>query len=92
MKQPVEYKLIDPFTFGSESFESLTFKPLKAKHLRKASKDFSMGDLINIAGDLAGLSREEIGEMGAEDTIAVIKIVTDFLQSGPSTGQDTTQS
>lgn len=91
MKQPVVYKLVEPITFGSEVYTELTIQPLKAKHLRKSSSKFDMADLISIAGDLTGLTKEEIGEMSAEDTLAVVEIVGGFLGRGPGTGKATTQ-
>ena len=91
MKKPVEYTLVEPIVFGSERIEKLTFQPMKAKHLRKAGKDFGLSDLIDIAGNLAGISPAEMGEVSAEDTLAIVDIISGFLGRGQKSGADSTQ-
>ncbi len=79
-------KLKEPIQFGSESITELTFVKMKAKHLRGLPDKPKMDDLLNLAGKVCGQTPRVMDELGMEDAMAVLEIVSAFLPSSPQTG------
>jgi hypothetical protein len=69
-----------PFQFGSDRMVTeLTFGRLKGKHLRKLGATPTMSDLLELASKSAGEPLPLFDEMDAEDVMAVVEIIGDFL-------------
>lgn len=75
-----------PVQFDDERIETLTFKPLLARHLRKVSAKPTFDDLLNLVGDSTGKNLSVINLMTASDAMAAVGIVSDFLTDGQETG------
>ncbi len=88
----VKLDLIEPLIFGTETVTSLSFKPMKAKHLRGLTAKAGFGEMLDLAGKLCGLTTDEMGELGAQDAMKVIEVVGGFLGNGQKTGEESTQS
>lgn len=80
-------KLKTPIEFGDERIEELTFKPLKARHLRSVSAKPTMSDLLTLLEKSTGLSLSQVNELDSRDTMSALDIVSGFLTDGRETGE-----
>lgn len=80
-------KLAEPIQFGSETIEELVFRKPKAKDFRSMPVDPGVGDLLNLAGRLAGQPPSVIDDLSVEDMLAVLEIVEGFIPAGRETGR-----
>lgn len=82
----VTYKLKHPFEWGSETISEIVLNRPKGKHLKKFGQDIKVGEIIGIASSVSGQAPPVFDEMDAEDYLAVVGIVGDFLGSGQGIG------
>lgn len=85
-KKEITVTLATPVEHGSETIEKLTLRRPKGKDLRKLPMEPELGDILDFAGRLAGVTPSVMDEMDAADVVAVAEAVADFLPSGPATG------
>lgn len=82
MPANIKVPLSEPLklTGGTEITELVMARP-KAKHLRtmQMTTKPSMGMLLDLAAELAGLTAEEIDELEAADTMEVVEKLGPFL-------------
>lgn len=76
-----------PFQFGDREVTTLNFQRLKAKHLRKLGARPTMNDLLELASKSCGEAPPLLDELDAEDTMAVVEIIGDFLGGTLQTGE-----
>jgi len=88
MAERVTIDLKKPIMFGDVTVTKLTFRPLKAKDLRrlKSSMDQPMALTLELAGYLSGQVTQVIDELEGEDLQEVLKVVGDFFGGTPKTG------
>ena len=85
----VVLKLKEPIQVGSEQITELKFRKMKAKDIRNLPAAPNTGDLLNIAGKLCAQPPSVIDELGMEDTVEVLEVVSSFLPgSRPTGGKD----
>lgn len=82
----VELALRTPIDANAGRIEVLTFRPIKAKHMRTLPADPNLGNLLDIAGFSTGLSAREIDLIDAADVADVLTIVGEFLAPGRPIG------
>lgn len=80
-------KLKEPIKIGSEEKSELVFEKPKAKHLRKLPTKPDTGDILDLAGKLCGEPPSTIDELGMTDTMAMLDLVSSFLDSSQKTGK-----
>ncbi len=78
-REAVTYRLLDPIEWGSEVIKELVFQPPKAKHIKTIKGDLSLGEILNIASKLTGVSTAALDEMSSSDAMEVSKIVGEVL-------------
>ncbi len=76
-----------PVKVEGEEKSSLTFKRLKAKHLKMISIPPTMTEVQDIAAIVCGVRPTEFDELDAQDTLKAVEVVTSFLESGLETGK-----
>jgi hypothetical protein len=81
-------KLKNPITLGSERIDELTFRPLKAKDLRRCKAKDGMPQILELAGYLAGQTTQVIDELEGEDVLSVLKVVNSFFVDSQETGSE----
>lgn len=80
-------ELKEPFDFGGEEIKSLKFKKMKGKHLKGVSAgELKTDSLFLIASRLTDMPPSVFDEMGGEDAMGVIEIVSGFLVGSRPTG------
>jgi hypothetical protein len=80
-------KLLEPFKYGKDQYiEELVVQKPKAKHIRNLPAEPNTGDLLNLAGKLCGQPPSLIDELAIPDTMALLEIVSDFMDVGQKTG------
>ncbi len=82
----VELTLRVPITTNEGPRERLTFKPVKAKHMRGLPAEPNLGHLLDLAGFSCGLTAREIDNLDGADVPDVLTIVGEFLVPGLKTG------
>lgn len=82
-------KLKHPIEWGSETVSELTLRRPKAKDLRKFPAEPTQGDILDLAGALAGREKSFMDELDISDLSAVNKAVAGFLSGSPATGTAT---
>ncbi len=92
MAEPITIELRKPIRFGVGMVTSLTFRPCKAKDLRKLQSDKPMQMIIDLAGYLSGQPKEVIDELEGDDLAEAIKIVSGFIPGSPATGSEPSPS
>jgi hypothetical protein len=80
--------LKEPIKFGTETITEFVLRPPKAKDFRKFPATPTTGDMLDLAGQLAGQPKQVIDEIGIEDMMRVLEEIGVFLQRGPETGLD----
>jgi hypothetical protein len=68
-----------PLVHGKDTYNSLSFRRIKGKDLKKLSGEPSFSDLLRVGGRLCGLSYSEISRLDACYGVKVVEIVGDFL-------------
>ena len=88
MADPVTIELEHPIEFGSKTIAELTFRPIKAKDLRrvKAPDHRRIEMTLELAGYLSGQPTQVIDELEGNDLMKVLDLVADFLSGSPATG------
>jgi hypothetical protein len=81
-----------PIKFGEETIMELELRDPKAKDFRKFPMQPTMGDILDLAGHLAGQPKQVIDELGVKDMTEVLEIVGAFFPSGPETGTEPSPS
>jgi len=84
--EPVTYKLKEPFECKGQQYESLTFKPLKGKHIKFLGQDPKLADVLKIAAKVSGVPDFVFDDMAAKDCIAIGELIGDFLTDGREIG------
>lgn len=87
---PITIELTCPITFGERRIESLTFRPLTAKDLRRVTTPpaQTMAMTLELAGYLSGETSQVIDMLQGVDAMAVIGAVGDFFGDSRGTGTD----
>lgn len=80
--------LKEPIKFGTETIPELVLRPPKAKDFRKFPASPTTGDMLDLAGQLAGQPKQVIDELGVDDMMRVLEEIGIFLQRTPGTGLD----
>jgi hypothetical protein len=75
-----------PIQFGQETISELEIRDPKAKDFRKFPMQPAMGDILDLAGHLAGQPKQVIDELGVQDMMEVFEIVGAFFPFGLETG------
>lgn len=84
MSEPVTVKLRKPITFGGRTLAQLTFRPPKAKDLRKIKDTASAIDVtLSMAGWLSGELNEMIDQLEGADISRVRDVIQGFLSDIP---------
>ena len=91
MADPVTVTLKEPITFGSETISSLTLHPLKARDMKSLklgdSGGMEMGDFLGVISSSARQPPSVVDELGVEDLLACVEVITDFLPASLRTGR-----
>lgn len=82
----VTVQLKEPIAFGSELVTVFVIRRPKAKDFRRLPAAPAFGDILDMAGQLAGQPKAVVDELGVEDLQEVIRIVGDFMPAGRETG------
>ena len=82
MESEVTLKLKHPITVLEKKHEELYFRPLLAKDLRSLPSSPKMGDLLDLVGRSANLTKPEVDALSAADAIAASKVISGFLSGG----------
>ena len=83
----VTVKLEYPVEFGDEKITHFTFKRPKAKHMMNLTSDPKFGELIQLAGKIAGYPQSVMKELDGADVATIAGVVGDFLEHGQRTGK-----
>lgn len=79
-KGPITVKLDEPIRFGAETISEITLKPPKAKHIKHINpKTATLGDLLQIASKVSGVSMAVLDEMSMSDTTKVGEAVGEYF-------------
>lgn len=93
MSEPVTIELRKPISFGKRTVEKLTFRPLKAKDLRRLKESESnIASALNFASYLSGEESQIIDELEGQDLRDVIEVVNGFFLSIRGTGEKSSES
>lgn len=88
MSEPVVVKLRKPIESGNSTITQLTFRPMKAKDLRRVkSSDSGMESTLKMAGWLSGQVDVVIDELEGADLAEVLAIVNSFFLAIQETGE-----
>lgn len=80
-------KLKVPIQFGTQTISELTFRKPKAKDFRRLpAGPASMGDILDLVGQLTAQPKAVIDELDVDDMSEVCGMVESFMPSGPATG------
>jgi hypothetical protein len=90
--EPVIIQLKHPIVVGSETIASLSFRPLKAKDLRRLKAKEPMAQTLELAGYLSGKPASVIDELMGEDLLEVIDVVGGFFDRSQETGGEPSPS
>lgn len=80
------YNLLYPVTWDGGEVKTLTLGRPKMKHFKKIGTNPSVQDMMNIAAAVSGMVPPFFDELDAADGIAIVGIVSDFLDVTPETG------
>jgi hypothetical protein len=86
---PLQFELKHPFQYGKDApmITVINYRRPKAKDLKRIKPDkLETGDLIDLFAAICDQSPPCIDEMDAEDAMAAIGIVSNFLAGGQETG------
>lgn len=86
VKPETVIKLQVPIEYGKDSIRELILRRPKARDFRSLPMEPSMGDMLNLAGDLAGQPPSVIDELDVADMLAVVEEVGKFMPSTQETG------
>lgn len=76
--------LTEPITIGEDKIAQLIIEPPRAKHLRALPVgNFTMGALLNLAGECSGIPPSSMDQLLAGDAMRVAEAMGDFLAAGP---------
>lgn len=77
-----------PIEWGEAGLVSrIEFSRPKGKHLKHIGKDVDMSTIINIACKVSGYTPAFFDELDGQDFFAVSEVITDFLDTGLTTGR-----
>lgn len=79
-------KLAEPVQFGSETIDTLEFRKPVGKDMRRMPTKPDISSMMDFAATLCGQPPSFFDMMSAEDVLAAVELVTDFLPSGQGTG------
>lgn len=79
-------KLREPISIGSQTIDQLEFRKPKAKDFRQLPLDPKFGDMLTLAGKIAGQPDVVMDELCTEDMMAVVEAVAGFMPAGLGTG------
>lgn len=83
---PVVVTLKVPVQFGTETVTEFRLRRPKAKDFRRMPMEPKLGDLIDLAGSLAGQPKAVVDELDFEDLGKVLEVVGGFVPGGRESG------
>lgn len=86
MDESKELKLREPITVGSEFIDTLVFRKPRGKDMRRMPMKPDLSSMMDFAAMLCGQPPSTFDLLSAEDALAAVELVTDFLPSGQVTG------
>lgn len=84
--ESVAFDLIEPITVNNETVTRLTVKKPKLRHLKSLPSAVQPGDILDLAVKLTGHLPNALDELGPEDTVKLMEVVSSFLESTPAIG------
>lgn len=84
--ETVTIKLRKPIKSGSETITELVLREPRAKDLRKFPMTPNMGDMLDLAGKLAGQPPHVMDDLHVQDLTEVAEAIGNFMHVGPVTG------
>jgi len=72
------FPLTKPVKYGKDTFEELLLDEPKGKHLRKMPAEPTTGDMLNMAGSLAGEANSLIDELPMKDCTNLAQFIESF--------------
>jgi len=78
--------LSEPISWGEETISELVLKRPKAKDIEHLSADPTLKELLTVAQKCSRQPKRVIDDLDAEDAMAVVDAVADFLDGGQKTG------
>lgn len=86
MSEPVTLTLRSPIQFGSQVVTELRMREPKAKDFRRFPMTPTMGDILDLVGQLSGQPKPVIDELSVADLAEVSALVEGFIPGGRGTG------
>jgi hypothetical protein len=83
----VPVQLDEPVKHGEDEYRVLEIRKPKAGDLRDLPMDPKIGDMLNLAADLAGVPYSVMDELSWGDVERVMVAVGNFMPAGPRTGK-----
>lgn len=83
--KPVTIKLSEAIEAHGEMVSEISLTAPRAKHLRTlpVKQQLDMGDLLNLAGECAGLPVSSVDQLSAADALKVLEVIGNFLGGAP---------
>lgn len=86
-KNTVTVQLDEPVKHGEEEYRVLEICKPRGKHLRDLPMNPTMGDMLNLAADLASVPYSVMDELSFADIEQVMDAVGNFMPAGRRTGK-----
>lgn len=83
--KPVTIKLSEAIEAHGEMVSEISLAAPRAKHLRTlpVKQQLDMGDLLNLAGECAGLPSSSVDQLAAADALRIVEVMGNFLGGAP---------
>lgn len=78
--------LDEPVMHGEDEYKVLELRKPKAKDLRDLPMEPKVGDMLNLAANLAGVPYSVVDQLSWGDVEKVMTAVGNFMPAGPGTG------
>lgn len=83
----VTVQLSEAVKHGEDDYRVLEIRKPKGKHLRNMPMEPTMGDMLNLAAELAEVPYSVMDELEWVDLEKVMDAVGNFMPAGPGTGK-----
>ena len=88
----VKYKLATPVEFDGETVTEIELPRPKGRHLKELGEDQSIGAIILVARKVTGRPLKFFDELDGYDYFKIGEIYNNFLEIGPRTGKQDSES